>query len=272
MTKINPGESARSRFAYELQRHRLLAGLTQGQLGRRVGFSGSLVGAVENLKRTPSDDFARRCDQALGLEGVLEALHVEGWPPPPPVADHFRSFAFEERRATAIQTWDPLLVPGIFQTESYARRVFTRAPDATPEMVEERVAGRMQRKNVLSQENPPLILSLIDEGVLRRPIGGKDVMREQMRHLLEIAAHPRVTIQIVPFDAEAIPGLLAGFVIAEQRGTPYTVYVDSVPDGRTMSDRNSIASLTARYDAIRSEAYPQSQSLKVIKEAVETWT
>ncbi|MGW4639883.1 helix-turn-helix domain-containing protein [Sphaerisporangium sp. NPDC004334] len=272
MTKINPGESARARFAYELQRHRILAGLTQGQLGRRVGFSGSLVGAVENLKRTPSEDFAKRCDQAFGLEGEFEALYLEGWPPPPPVADHFRDFTFEERRATAIQTWDPLLVPGIFQTEPYARRIFCRAPDSTPEIVEERVAGRMQRKSILSQENPPLVLSLMDEGVLRRPIGGKEVMRDQMLHLLEMAEHPRVTIQIVPFDAEAIPGLLAGFVIAEQRGTPYTVYVDSVPDGRTMTDRNAIASLTARYDAIRAEAFPQSLSLKVIKEAVDKWT
>ncbi|WP_248959533.1 helix-turn-helix domain-containing protein [Sphaerisporangium perillae] len=271
MTKINPEDSARARFAYELQRYRILAGLTQEQLGRRVGFSGSLIGAVENLKRTPSEDFAKRCDQAFELDGVLQALHLEGWPPPPPVADHFRDFTFEERRATAIQTWDPLLVPGIFQTEPYARRIFSRAPGSTPEQVEERVIGRMQRKNILSQENPPLILSLMDEGVLRRPIGGKEVMRNQMRHLLEMAEHPRVTIQIVPFDAEAIPGLLAGFVIAEQRGTPYTVYVDSVPDGRTMSDRNAIALLTARYDAIRAEAYPQSLSLKVIKEAVDKW-
>jgi transcriptional regulator with XRE-family HTH domain len=272
MTKINPEDSARARFAYELQRYRLLAKLTQGQLGRSIGFSGSLVGAIENLKRTPSDDFARRCDEVFDLDGVLEALHLEGWPPPPPVPDHFRDWTVEERRATALQTWDPLLVPGIFQIEPYAKRIFARAPGSTPEEVEERVLGRMQRKNILSQESPPMILSLIDEGVLRRPIGGAEVMRKQMEYLLEIAGHPRVTIQIVPYDAEAISGLLAGFVIAEQRGTPYTVYVDSVPDGRTMSDRNSIASLTARYNAIRAEAHPQSLSLKVIKEAVDKWT
>ncbi|GAA3822189.1 helix-turn-helix transcriptional regulator [Sphaerisporangium flaviroseum] len=272
MTKINPEDSARARFAYELQRYRLLAKLTQGELGRRIGFSGSLIGAIENLKRTPSDDFARRCDDAFGLDGVLTSLHLEGWPPPPPVPDHFRDWTVEERRATALQTWDPLLVPGIFQIEPYARRIFARAPGSTPEEVEERVFGRMQRKNILSQENPPMILSLIDEGVLRRPIGGAEVMRKQLEYLLEIASHPRVTIQIVPFDAEAISGLLAGFVIAEQRGTPYTVYVDSVPDGRTMTDRNSIASLTTRYNAIRAEAYPQSLSINVIKEAADKWT
>jgi transcriptional regulator with XRE-family HTH domain len=272
MTKINPQDSARARFAYELQRYRILAKLTQGQLGRRIGFSGSLVGAIENLKRTPSEDFAKRCDHAFGLESVLTALHLEGWPPPPPVPDHFRDWTMEERRATALQMWDPLLVPGIFQIEPYARRVFSRAPGTTPEQVEERVLGRMQRRNILTLENPPTILSLIDEGVLRRPIGGAEVMRKQLEHLVEIAQHPRVNIQIVPYDAEAICGLLAGFVIAEQRGTPYTVYVDSVPDGRTMNERGAVASLTARYDAIRVEAYPKSLSLKVLKEAVDKWT
>ncbi|MDH2424651.1 helix-turn-helix transcriptional regulator [Sphaerisporangium sp. TRM90804] len=272
MTKLNPEDSARARFAYELQRHRLMAHLTQGQLGRRMGFSGSLVGAVENLKRTPSEDFARRCDRALQLDGVLSALHVEGWPPPPPVPEHFRNWTLEERRATALQIWDPLLVPGIFQIEQYARRVFERAPGITPEEVEERLVGRMQRKNILSQEKPPMILSIIDEGVLRRPIGGPEVMRRQMEYLLEIAHHPRVTIQIVPFEAEAVPGLLAAFVIAEQRGTPYAVYVDSIPDGRTLTERGVIASLTARYDAIRAEAYPTSLSLKVIQQTAERWT
>ncbi|MFC4585030.1 Scr1 family TA system antitoxin-like transcriptional regulator [Sphaerisporangium corydalis] len=272
MTKINPEDSARARFAYELQRHRVLARLTQGQLGRRIGFSGSLIGAVENLKRTPSDDFAKRCDHAFGLDGVLTALHVEGWPPPPPVPLHFRDWTAEERRATALQTWDPMLVPGMFQTEEYARRVFSKAPGITPEEIEERVIGRMQRKTLLTQEKPPTILSLLDEGILHRPIGGPEVMRRQLQYLIDIARHPLVTIQIVPLDAEAIHGLLAAFVIAEQRGTPYTVYVESLPDGRTLRDRSEIVALTARYDSLRAEAYPQSLSLKVIKEAVDRWT
>ncbi|WP_214416361.1 helix-turn-helix domain-containing protein [Sphaerisporangium fuscum] len=272
MTKINPEDSARARFAYELQRHRILAGLTQGQLGSRIGFSGSLIGAVENLKRTPSDDFAKRCDQALGLDGGLTTLHLQGWPPPPPVPAHFRDWTMEERRATALQMWDPMLIPGIFQIEPYARRIFERAPGITPDEVEQRLVGRMRRKELLSLENPPMVLSLIDEGVLRRMIGGREVMRRQLEYLLEIAQHPKVTIQIVPFDAEVVPGLLSAFVIAELRGNPSAVYVDSIPEGRTMSDRNAIAALTARYDAIRTEAYPQSLSLKVIKESADKWT
>ncbi|GII75941.1 transcriptional regulator [Sphaerisporangium rufum] len=272
MTKINPEGSATARFAYELQRHRILAGLTQAELGRRIGFSGSLVGAVENMKRIPSEDFTRRCDGVLALDGALLALHADAWPPPPPVPDHFRDWTMEERRATALRMWDPLLVPGIFQTEPYARHVFERAPGITPDQVEERVVGRMRRKEVLTRENAPAVLSLIDEGVLRRPIGGCAVMRGQLEYLLEMARHPKVVIQIVPFDSAAIPGLLAAFVIAEQRGTPYTVYVDSVPDGRTMSERSVIASLTARYDAIRAEAHSRSMSLRVIQEAADKWT
>ncbi|GAA1514041.1 helix-turn-helix transcriptional regulator [Sphaerisporangium rubeum] len=271
MTRIDPEDSARARFAYELQRHRLLAKLTQGQLGRRIGFSGSLIGAVENLKRTPSDDFAKRCDQVFGLDGLFTRLHSDGWPPPPPVPEHFRNWTLEERRASGLQIWDPFLVPGIFQTEAYARRVFERAPGITPEEVEERVFGRMQRRNLLSQAEPPAILSVIDEGVLRRPIGGATVMREQLEFLLEISRHPKVTIQIVPYAAEAVPGLLAAFVIAEQRGTACAVYVDSIPEGRTVTERCMISLLTARYDAIRAEALPQSLSLKLIREIADKW-
>jgi transcriptional regulator with XRE-family HTH domain len=272
MTKINPEDSARARFAYELQRYRIIAKLTQGQLGQRIGFSGSLIGAVENLKRTPSEDFAKRCDEALGLDRVLSALHLEAWPPPPPVPLHFRDWIVEEQRATAVRTWDPMLIPGMFQVESYARRIFTRAPGIDPEEVDQRVLGRMGRKDVLCRPDPPMILSLIDEGVLYRPVGDPEVMTEQLEYLLEIARHPRVAIQVVPLDAEAVPGLISAFSIAEQRGTPYIVYIETLPEGRTISDRSIISSITTRYDAIRTQAYPEPLSLKVIKEAVEKWS
>ena len=273
MIDIDPAVSPRARFAYELRRHRLAARLTQKQLGRRIGFSTSAVAMVETSKFRPSERFAALCDEALGLDGALARLHAEVWPPPPAVPAHFRDWAVEERRATALRFWAPLLVPGLLQTEGFARQVLSRGLGTDDAQVEERLAGRMRRKAVLSREDPPAVTALIDEGVLHRPVGGPAVMREQLEHLLELAGHPKVTVQIVPYSAEALPGLSGAFAIAEMRGNPYTVRVECQPWGQTVTDRNVIADLVGCYDAVRAGAYPRHLSRAMIEEVLkERWT
>ncbi|MDH2428225.1 helix-turn-helix transcriptional regulator [Sphaerisporangium sp. TRM90804] len=273
MIDIDPEESPRTRFAFELRRRRLAAKLTQKQLARRIGFSTSAVAMVETSKFRPSERFAELCDEAFGLDGVIAALYAEAWPPPPPVPEHFRDWAVEEQRATALRFWAPMLVPGLLQTENYARQVLSRLPGTTAGQLEQALAGRMQRKVVLRRDNPPAVTALIDEGVLHRPIGGAAVVREQLEHLLEMARHPKVTIQIVPYSAEALSGLNGAFTIAEMRGNPYTVRVESQPRGRTVSDRSTIADLVNAYDAIRADAHPQHLTCRLIEEVVkQKWT
>ncbi len=271
MVDIDPEASAAARFAYELRRHRLMAGLTQGQVGRRIGFSESMIGMVETLKREPTEGFARLCDRVFRLDGVLYGLYKEAWPPPPPVPEHFRDWAAEELRATTLRLWDPLLIPGLFQTETYARWIIECAPGITSEEVDQRVSSRMQRKRALFGDDPPMVWSVIDEGVLCRPVGSTSIVREQLEHLVEMARHPKVTIQVVPYGARAGAGLLGAFGIAEMRGIPYTVYVESQPHGRTIDERSLITKIVNRYDAIRGEAHSQSLSLKMIEEAVRKW-
>jgi transcriptional regulator with XRE-family HTH domain len=273
MIEIDPEDSPRARFAYQLRRHRLAAKLTQRELGRSIGFSTSAVAMVETSKFRPSERFAELCDEVFGLEGVMTRLYAEVWPPPPAVPAHFRDWEIEEQRATALRLWSPLLMPGLLQTEAFARRIFEREPGLTAEQVEERVAGRMQRRSVLSRTDPPMIMCLIDEGVLHRPVGGPEVMRGQLEYLLEMARHPRVTIQIVPYSAEALSGLIGAYAIAEMRGNAYTVRVESQPRGRTMTDRGAITEIINRYDAVRADAHPQHLSCKIIEEVVkQKWT
>ncbi|GII65004.1 transcriptional regulator [Sphaerisporangium krabiense] len=273
MIDIDPSESPRARFAYELRRHRLAARLTQKQLARRIGFSTSAVAMVETSKFRPSERFAELCDEAFGLDGVVTRLYAEVWPPPPPVPAHFRAWAVEERRATALRFWAPMLVPGMLQTENYARRVLSRLPGATEQEVEQRLSARMLRQAVLSRDDGPVITALIDEGVLHRPVGGPAVMREQLTHLVAMMRHPRVTVQIVPYGAEALSGLNGAYSIAEMRGNPYMVRVESQPWGRTLSERGLIADLVKGFDAIRADAYPQHLSIVMIEETMRgEWT
>ncbi|WP_424530966.1 helix-turn-helix domain-containing protein [Sphaerisporangium viridialbum] len=266
---LHPDTSPLALFGYELRRYREAAQLTQNQLAKKIMFSTSMVGMVERAVRRPEKVFAERCDQALGLDGVLTRLSAIARRETD--AEHFRPWLDIEQEATTLRIWDPLLIPGLFQTQTYARRIIVGEPGITTEQVDQQVAGRMRRLSILSGEDPATIFALIDEGVLRRPIGGSAVMGEQLAYLLEIASHPRVTIQIVPYSAESTCGLLSAFVLAEQHNSPHAAYVDCSPRGRTIEDRETVSQLIKRYDAIRAETYPQHLSVKVIEEVMKQW-
>ncbi|MEU8266665.1 helix-turn-helix transcriptional regulator [Sphaerisporangium sp. NPDC049002] len=268
--QINPDESPQARFAYELRERRLQSGWTQLKLARMLTVSVSTVGMLETLRRRPDRRFADACDKAFKLDGVFRELWKETrWESAP---EHYRNFMELETQASALQCWDPLLIPGLFQIESYARRIFEDEPGITPELVERRVANRMQRQAILTREKSPLIWSLIDETALRRPMGEADMMCEQLGWLLEVAKNPRVTIQIVPCAAWSAVGLQAAFTIAELRGAPYSVYVESAPRGLTAGDRETVTALVGRYDSLRAAALPQNLSLGIIKEVMAQWT
>ncbi|MFC4587451.1 helix-turn-helix domain-containing protein [Sphaerisporangium corydalis] len=263
---IDPHESPRALFAFELRHHRKTAKLTQRQLAERLGFSDSMVNLVELTKRPPSRRFAELCDRALGLDGTMTRLYTATtWTQAP---EHFRPWLEEEEDATGLRSWEPAIVPGLLQTEAYARHILAASPGITSEELEERLAGRMQRRSILNRVKPPAIGVVIDEAVIRRIVGSAAVMDEQLRFLLEIAQHPQVTIQVVPWTTDVHCGLVGGFIIAERNGSAYAAYAEAQPYGRTVDDHTTIARLIRRYDAIRAEAVPFKQSLRLIEEVV----
>ncbi|GII64407.1 transcriptional regulator [Sphaerisporangium krabiense] len=264
--EIDPHESPRALFAYELRRFRQSAELTQKQLGERIGFSDSMVNLVELAKRPPSQRFAELCDQALGLDGTMVRLYTATrWKHSP---EHFRPWLEEEQEATGLWCWEPTLVPGLLQTEEYARRVFGASLGITGDEIEGRVVARMQRRAILNRPCPPAVGILMDEAVIRRPIGGAVVMTGQLRFLMEIAEHPQVTIQIVPYETDVHAGLTGGFIIAERNGTAYAGFAEAQPYGRTVDDQPTLNRLARVYDRIRAEALPFRQSLRLIEEVV----
>ena len=121
-----------------------------------------------------------------------------------------------EAASSIIRNFETLLVPGLLQTEDYARAVVRPFEEgATAERVNTSVEIRMRRQEQLDRDDPPLLFFILDEAVVRRLIGGRDIMRRQIRHLIEMAAKPNVTIEIVPFSAGTHPGLTGPFVIVE---------------------------------------------------------
>lgn len=265
---LDPTESRTATFGAELRRRRLEAELTQGQLGARAGYSASQVGSVEMGTRRPTEQFISGCEAALG--GGLQELWAE-LSPKDTAPKWFEPWITTEERALAITTWEPLVVPGLLQTPEYARALLHGEQYHSPNQIESLVAGRLARQSVLARTNPPRYLAVLDEGVLSRPVGSSEVMREQLERLLEVACVPHVTLQVVPLGAN--PGLSGGIVLASlPGGSRQTAYLETAGEPVVTSAPEVVSAVNMKLDTIRAGALPQGATREVVRKMVETWT
>ena len=271
--ELDPGASPLAFFGSELRRARAAAGLSQEQLGQRVGYSAALVGKVETGERAPSQDFAKRCDQAMpGAEGLFARMHAltQRWDGGYP--SWFAEWVEAERRAASLCWWEPLLVPGLVQTADYARALFEAWRQADGDELEQLVTGRMDRQSIFDRPDPPSLWVIVDEGVLHRRIGSAKIMHDQLTHLADVADRPNVTVQVVPGEVGAHVGLLGGFAIASVDGESI-VYMESPDQGQTTQTPSVVAKVSATFDTLRAEALPRVTSRDLIKRvAEEQWT
>ncbi|MEV8633074.1 DUF5753 domain-containing protein [Streptosporangium sp. NPDC051023] len=184
----------------------------------------------------------------------------------------FREWVEIEQQAESFRAWHPLTVPGLLQTEGYARAILRGKPGVSSASAENSLSSRMERQAVLRRENPPMLWVVIDEGVLLRPVGSDEVMLGQLDHLLESAQQPHITIQVLPYIARATTGLLGGFVIAQSKGMVDTVYLQSALRGHTTDQPGEVRETLTWYEAIRAEALSQRESLVLIEEKRSRWT
>lgn len=257
-------------FGAEICRRRKAANLTQECLAEITQFSRSLLGFIERGERTPSRNFAQRCDDALKAGGELVRLWEHATRDASP--RWFRGWLDVEQEARALHTWQPLVVPGLLQTEEYARAVIRGEPGISERQVERAVAARMERQEIFTCADPPLFRAVLDEGVLHRPIGGREVMRRQLEHLVAAVESPRIGVQIVPLELGMTTGILGGFVIAQLPGSSDTVYIDSATNGHVTNRLEDVEVIQSRYDALRAEAQPRHASIALIREAEKLWT
>ena len=258
-------------FAHELRRLRVKRGWSQEALGKRIGFSGEMVSKVETGRNAPSAEFADALDLVAfpELEGQFtELLDAAGdW--------QFRTYADAEQHASVIRMANPLLVPGLLQTEGYIRAVYEawRPVDGNVK-IDVEVAARLERQSILDRELPPSLGVVIDESVLYRPVGGPTVMRVQLAHLLEMSERPRVSVQVLPADVGAHVGLRGSFVILSfPDNAPGMVYFESPDSGETTRDTKRLTRIAVTYDTLRDNALSVRASRELIRKvAQETWT
>ncbi|MFI9836331.1 helix-turn-helix transcriptional regulator [Nonomuraea sp. NPDC051941] len=262
-SELDPGASPLALFGAELRRLRDERGVTQEEIADYTHVSKSLVSQIENAKRTPQRDFTEQVERLLGLKGDLLRLLplvIKTGP------TWFRQWPKIEANAHTLRTWQPLVVPGLLQTRNYARAILSGQPGISNERIDEEADARLARQVVFDRPEPPMYAAVIDEGVLLRPIGGAEVMRQQLDHLLKLLAHPCITLQIVPMAAVPTIGLLGGFVIAQLLQGPDAVYLDSAADGEVTDRVDRVRTVSVRFDAIRSYARPVNETADAIRE------
>ncbi|MCP9991618.1 helix-turn-helix domain-containing protein [Streptomyces albogriseolus] len=256
-------------FGARVRRLRTAAGLTQAELGALTHVVSTRITQIERASGAkPTLELARALDAVLGADDLL----VELWPYVYREAfpDWSRKFMEYSERAVAVRQYAAHVVPGLLQTEDYARAVLGLDALLTgEEQLEERVSARMGRQDRLMSADRPELCVILDEAVLRRPIGGAAVMRKQLRRLLDAAEERHISVQVLPFDQgghEAMGGSLTVLTLPDGSDVAYTEGADY---GQLIEEPANIARYKLIYDRLRAAALPPIMSLDMVRSAME---
>ncbi|HEY0699507.1 MAG TPA: helix-turn-helix transcriptional regulator [Micromonospora sp.] len=232
------------------------AGETAESLAEQVGVDPKTASRWVSQDRVPHPRHRKAAAAVLGREiGDLWPQVVRrrerSW---------FRSWAVIEQEATALRSFEPAVLPGLLQTEEYARAVLGSGPLAGDE-VDGYVAGRLERQlAVFGRPRPPLTVFVVDEMALRR--GDPEIMRPQLDHLVAMAARPFVMLHVLPLTAGLHPGQAGAFVVASLPGGEDVGYIDDQESGRVTRD---VAALWRTWDTVRSVALPRDQTVDLLE-------
>jgi transcriptional regulator with XRE-family HTH domain len=262
-------QSGLALFAAELAAARAKAGLSRDELAARLNYSPSLVAMVEARRRAPTLDFARRCDEALATAGTFARMQQHARTTPVP--SWFKPWAEIEATAAQLRLFEHSLVPGLLQTEDYAKAVLLSRPGTSAAETDELAVARIERQAILYRDRPPIVWAVVDEGVLRRQIGSAKVMHEQLVHLWGMADRPNVTIEVVPLSAGAHSGLMGAFAIAESDGMARAAYLETVTEGYISETPAVLSEVGLAFDTLRSEALPRGASKDLILKWAEDY-
>jgi transcriptional regulator with XRE-family HTH domain len=262
----------------QLRRFREAAGITPEAAGYAIRASRSKISRLENGRvRLKSRDMT----DLLTLYGVRDEVtrskflalasqsnSPDWWTKYSDILpDWFETYLGLEAAASTIRTFEVQFVPGLFQTEDYARAVTSLGrKTARPEEVERRVALRLKRQELLSRPSPPTIWSVMDEAVLRRPVGGRAVMRAQFQHLIAVAELPHVSLQVVPFANGGHAGESGSFTVLrfEERDLPDVVYLEQLTGAMYLDQRADVEQYLEVVDELSSEAPTPAETVRFI--------
>jgi len=257
--------SALAAFARQLRSWRQHLGWTQVEMGAKLGYSASLISGIETMAKAPTVDFATRCAELFHSPGTFATLQElvarEAYPA------FFAPVIPFERDALRIHGWELGAVPGLLQTEDYARALIRSGrPMDSSEEIDRLVAARIERQEVINGENPPLLWYVLDESVVRHVVGGRTVMGAQLDRLLEVSGVPGVVLQVLPFAADNHAGADGPISLYEFAESPSVCYTECYGGGRIVEGRAEVADLMTVISLIRASALSARESRELIRQ------
>ena len=268
----DPYSSPLAFFGAELKRLREHAGLTQSDVAERTNYALSTVSAYETGRRIASPDFAKLADGLFGtgetlteLQKLVDRVSLLPW---------FRNRVEVERKAAEIREYESYQIPGLLQTEDYARAIMgVGRPRISSDEMERAVALRMTRQEILEsrddlpvdQEQTPRYWAIIDEPSLYRVVGSPEIMRVQREHLMEMAQRPYITIQIITNAKGPTSAYGRAFTILVSHDNSSVVYLEDPNSAHYVRDRDDVSRYTLIFDHLRASALDDTQTLRMLK-------
>ncbi|MBX9366872.1 helix-turn-helix transcriptional regulator [Streptomyces sp. WAC04114] len=244
------------------------AGLTQAEFGAAIGYGEDLVSSVERGRRIPRPEYLDAADEALGADGKIAAMKRD-------VAEarypkKVRDLKKLEAEAVELGAYNNSVVHGLLQTQAYVRAVFSaRRPPFTADELEQRLSARVARQEIVSDTTArPLFTFVQCESTLRRPIGGRMVIREQLERLLEVAELPNVDLQVLPLSREENSGLAGPFRLLRLKDGTTVGHVEVQHISRVIADAKEVQFLDIRYGTIRAQALSPRESMALIEKVL----
>jgi len=240
------------------------AGLTQAQLGSRVGYGEAQIAAVEQGRRIPKPDLIDAVDRVVGARGLLMAMKEEVAKARYP--SFFRRYVQLEAEAVELHAYINHAIKGILQTEECARAVFRMwRPLLDEETIEQGVSARMERQKLFARRPAPLLSFVIEEGVLRRPLGGREVWRGQLEQLLIYGCQRNVEMQVMPMERDEHAGLAGPLTLIHSKDERRMAYMEVQDVSALYTEPKKVSPLEATYGVLRAQALTPRESLTFIE-------
>ncbi|MFI8814303.1 MULTISPECIES: helix-turn-helix transcriptional regulator [unclassified Streptomyces] len=269
--ELNPESSPEAAYGARLRSAREARGWKQDDLGVRIGYTGRHVSGVENGRKPPTRRFSIGVDAALGTEGTADSFERE-WREIShgSLLEGFPEYVGYEGRAVEIRLYEVGVLPGLLQTPEYAAVLAESAVKRgaiTPEQARERVSLVAERQAALVRKSAaPLVLVVLDESCIRRPVGGSDVMDAQLARLVEFAELSNTVLQVAPFDmGERRPFNLPLYILTLS-DRQLMSYAESTQRGHLERESTSVVPLLTAYHQLQAEALSQAASVAMIEQ------
>jgi hypothetical protein len=272
----DPRTDARAALGEQLRIARLASGFTnQPALGKKITAHETVIAKAETGDRVPTDPVYNAWMTECGVTGrerelydvILNLARVkEGGS----ARIYFASWIDAESKAHTLRFWQPIIIPGLAQTEAYARETF-RVMGLDEDQVSEQVTIRLKRQEVYSRSSPPSVVIVLDEPVLYRLIGTPELMRQQIEHLIDLSSRHDVMIHVLPRTVGASAGLGGPVSLATGTGTPEVMLTGSLIEDQLTTDPAQVIKASATFNLVRADAASRADSRARMMEALQTW-